>query len=242
MSGKAETMECVDCSGRGFRGVLGGLCPTCSGTGVRTGAVVGASGIENVICGACGRPDRVLTAALTERDATIAALTTDRDQLRLEVQRLKDLNFESQDLYAAIEAERDELRENLKLGQSHNGEMASKLAALNAERDEARAEVERLKIKCQQQRRDCVEFAGELRVAEEDERKAAEQVAALVSMVDEHRQRAESYLAVIDKQAAMIDAQDAHAVVAMACAAAYAYAGLAFKIRWNADLPIKERP
>ena len=48
-----------------------------------------------------------------DAEAQIAALTTDRDVLRLEVQRLKDLNHESQDLYAAIEAERDELRRNL---------------------------------------------------------------------------------------------------------------------------------
>lgn len=34
-------------------------------------------------------------------------------QLRLEVQRLKDLNFEAQDRYAALEAERDELRAEL---------------------------------------------------------------------------------------------------------------------------------
>ena len=279
MSNKAETMECVDCSGRGFRGVLGGLCPTCSGTGVRTtgeiltddriaaeikrgidptglrttGAVVGvpepnplapaldAMKVERdqfslalkvatekrdhdhaeierlkreIAIDESGYKGEIATLKVEREKARAdvrrlkederglladnAALTADRDVLRLEVQRLKDLNHESQDLYAAIEAERDELRENLKLGQLHNGEMASKLAVLNAERDEARAEVERLKIKCQQQRRDCVEFAGELRVAEEDERKAAEQVAALVSMVDEQRARAESYLRVIE--------------------------------------------
>ncbi len=37
----------------------------------------------------------------------------ERDVLRLEVQRLKDLSHESQDLYAAIEAERDELKAEL---------------------------------------------------------------------------------------------------------------------------------
>lgn len=153
MSDKAETTECVDCSGRGFRGVLGGLCPTCSGTGVRTtgavaandygepqpttGAVVesaaaqascvrcGGEGVlheggVHELCPACQGtriPPRRLAVEIASQSATIAAqaaeietLTTDRDVLRLEVQRLKDLNFESQDLYAAIEAERDELR------------------------------------------------------------------------------------------------------------------------------------
>ncbi len=144
MSDKAETVECVDCSGRGFRGVLGGLCPTCSGTGVRTtGAVVGRltmpephdeagytgmwqrlrRRIEEITpCGlrAGGRPtlDREDVMAALALDSPVPwvdesefeRLTTDRDVLRLEVQRLKDLNFDSQDLYAAIEAERDELR------------------------------------------------------------------------------------------------------------------------------------
>lgn len=45
-------------------------------------------------------------------DAALAELTTDRDTLRLEVQRLKDLNFEAQDRYAALEAERDALKEH----------------------------------------------------------------------------------------------------------------------------------
>lgn len=170
MSDKAETMECVDCSGRGFRGVLGGLCPTCSGTGVRTtGAVVGGLPPAVGIGGYVYAPDHNSGATVTDdRDATIAAqaaeierlkaesirrytenadgtinmlrdqvrqltderdeverernalllrvaediapVEADRDVLRLEVQRLKDLNFESQDLYAAIEAERDALR------------------------------------------------------------------------------------------------------------------------------------
>lgn len=42
-------------------------------------------------------------------NAALAEATTERDVLRLENQRLKDLSFEAQDRYAALEAERDEL-------------------------------------------------------------------------------------------------------------------------------------
>ena len=134
MSDKAETVTCTDCDGIGHLLIHPHAdCPTCSGTGVRTTGEVDPT---RRTCGECGteidvrfgdcavfgvhtllfvQSDSGFDSGATvtdERDATIAALTTERDVLRLEVQRLKDLNFESQDLYAAIEAERDELRDN----------------------------------------------------------------------------------------------------------------------------------
>ena len=192
MSDKAETMECVDCSGRGFRGVLGGLCPTCSGTGVRTtGAVAGVleplHGMAFNLEDARGHIARLseqnaaLLQQVDEQQETIAALTTDRDVLRLEVQRLKDLNHESQDLYAAIEAERDSLRENLGLSLRHNGEMASKLAALTAKRDELQL---------------ALDTATAKRGFDSDRFKA--EAERLTAQAYEANARAESYLRVIE--------------------------------------------
>lgn len=125
--------ECPTCSGTGVRTtgeVVGVLpetpdpvtdesCRHCNGRGVRSQM---QDGTLRIFACECRLPPNVRLLEYIhspevsgvfvsdQRDATIAALTTDRDVLRLEVQRLKDLNFESQDLYAAIEAERDELR------------------------------------------------------------------------------------------------------------------------------------
>jgi hypothetical protein len=52
-------------------------------------------------------------------DSALAEVTTERDTLRLEVQKLKDLNFEAQDRYAALEAERDEARRASETVHSH---------------------------------------------------------------------------------------------------------------------------
>lgn len=50
-----------------------------------------------------------LERLVAEHELTISQLEDHCDTLRLEVQKLKDLNFEAQDRYAALEAERDEL-------------------------------------------------------------------------------------------------------------------------------------
>jgi hypothetical protein len=83
------------------------LCPLCHGTG-RVGNVNDRE--------ACERCEGSGIDAYTEK---IAELTTDRDTLRLEVQKLKDLNFEAQDRYAALEAERDEARRASETVHSH---------------------------------------------------------------------------------------------------------------------------
>lgn len=130
MSNQAETTECVDCSGRGFRGVLGGLCPTCSGTGVRTTGAVNATGHDGCIRGLDKAKATIAAqAAEIERlkgelheaytDDATGDVFKDRDVLRLEVQKLKDERHEAADLYAAIEAERDALRAKLDAELSH---------------------------------------------------------------------------------------------------------------------------
>jgi hypothetical protein len=102
----------------------------------------GASGIENVTCGACGRPDRVLTAALADRDATIA-------EQAAEIERLKK-NYEdaagafviaresSATRHLAAQqmiAEQNELRTEIERLIRVHGEQMETIAALEAERD-----------------------------------------------------------------------------------------------------------
>jgi len=115
-----------------------------------------------------------------DRDATIAALTTDRDVLRLEVQRLKDLNFEAQDLYAAIEAERDELR--------------AEVERLKETRDELRERLDRREKQLEHASIDRPLLLAELELAERQRDEAVshcEIMAAEVRRLTEERDEAE---------------------------------------------------
>lgn len=56
-------------------------------------------------------------------------MVTERDTLRLEVQRLKDASFEAQDRYAALEAERDALQIRVKSLVDHSKLLESRLDA-----------------------------------------------------------------------------------------------------------------
>jgi chromosome segregation ATPase len=150
----------------------------------------------------------VIAALTTERDAwveassraeeRIATLTTDRDTLRLEVQRLKDLNFEAQDRYAALEAERDEARRASETVHSHY------VLALK-QRDEAVADT---RAECDKGY-EALFQAHQRMVAERDELKTkvdelTNTTWKLRSEGVEERARAESYLRVIEAKDAEI--------------------------------------
>lgn len=116
-------------------------------------------------------------------------MVADRDTLRLEVQKLKDLSFEAQDRYAALEAERDELR-------TRTDHHTQTLVMLGEERER------------------------------------------LIRHRKDERERAEKYLAVINAQADMIDAQERHAAVSLRLSVAYAAAGFVAEARVTADVPM----
>lgn len=180
---------------------------------------------------------------LEQRNAVIAEQAAEIERLRLKVDAMSNERLEWEGEYAAIEAERDELQSRLEDKEEfaddmrevadtrkdaaeqllrERDELRLKVEALEAERDEALKARADTAVRWQEDRKEKVTLAGELRVASEDEAKALKER-------DEARARAEAYLAVIYAKDAEIKAIDRWWRASLRSVVAMQEAGLAIK-------------